>query len=185
MSDHRQSPSLGRFYRAVTVTEFTGLGTMQCAAFQLFYGTPKRGCARERKSGSQQTPRWREPDSNHRSRSLRKGVSRLLPAGPISWTRVIKHRSSREATMVGRGPLLQGRLFDGGTDGSNPSASSRESCKLHFISRGLARRRAERIERQTTANFRASGRPRTASSTAMMRRIRYPNRRVCPDLRWP
>jgi hypothetical protein len=42
---------------------------MQCAAFQLFYGTPKRGCARERKSGSQQTPRWRERDSNPRSPS--------------------------------------------------------------------------------------------------------------------
>ena len=37
---------------------------MRCAAFQLFYGTPKRGRARERKSGSQQTPRWRKADSN-------------------------------------------------------------------------------------------------------------------------
>jgi len=33
-----------------------------------------------------------------------KRVSRLWPAGPISWTGVIKHRSSRETTMVGRGP---------------------------------------------------------------------------------
>jgi hypothetical protein len=49
------------------------------------------------------TLRWREPDSNHWSHSLPK-VSRLLPAGPISWTGVIKHRSFRETTMVGRGP---------------------------------------------------------------------------------
>jgi hypothetical protein len=42
-----------------------------------------------RKRSSQRTQRWREPDSNHRSRSLRKGVSRLLPAGPISRTRII------------------------------------------------------------------------------------------------
>ena len=33
---------------------------------------------------------------------------------------VIKHRSSRETTMVGRGASLDGRLFFGGTDGSNP-----------------------------------------------------------------
>ena len=43
---------------------------------------------------------------------------------------VIKHSSSRETTVVGRGPPLHGRLFDGGTDGSNPSPSSGESCKL-------------------------------------------------------
>jgi hypothetical protein len=43
-----------------------------------------------------------------------KGVSRLLPAGPISWTRVIKHRSSRETTMVGRGPLLHAVSFTAG-----------------------------------------------------------------------
>jgi hypothetical protein len=42
---------------------------------------------------------------------------------------VIKHRSSRETTVVGRGPPLHGRLFDGGTDGSNPSSSSGESYK--------------------------------------------------------
>jgi hypothetical protein len=40
---------------------------------------------------------------------------------------VIKHRSSPETTVVGRGPPLDGRLFDGGTDGSNPSSSSGES----------------------------------------------------------
>src|SRR6516164_7000114 len=33
---------------------------------------------------------------------------------------IIKHRSSRETTMVGRGASLDGRLFLGGTDGSNP-----------------------------------------------------------------
>jgi hypothetical protein len=34
---------------------------------------------------------------------------------------VIKHRSSRETTMVGRGASLDGRLFLGGTDGSTGS----------------------------------------------------------------
>jgi hypothetical protein len=43
-----------------------------------------------------------------------KGVSRLLPAGPIIWTQVIKHRSSRETTMVGRGPLLHAVFFTAG-----------------------------------------------------------------------
>jgi len=42
---------------------------------------------------------------------------------------VIKHRSSRETTMVGRGASLDGRLFLGGTDGSNPVPSSEESCE--------------------------------------------------------
>jgi len=41
---------------------------------------------------------------------------------------VIKHRSSRETTMVGRGASLDGRLFLGGTDGSNPVPSSEESA---------------------------------------------------------
>jgi len=40
---------------------------------------------------------------------------------------VIKHRSSRETTMVGRGGSLDGRLFLGGTGGSNPVPSSKES----------------------------------------------------------
>jgi len=38
---------------------------------------------------------------------------------------VIKHRSSRETTMVGRGASL-----DGGTDGSNPFPSSGESANF-------------------------------------------------------
>ena len=41
---------------------------------------------------------------------------------------VIKHRSSRETTMVGRGASLDVRLFLGGTDGSNPVPSSAESA---------------------------------------------------------
>ena len=42
---------------------------------------------------------------------------------------VITHRSSRETTMVGRGAALDGRLFPGGTDGSNTVPSSEESCE--------------------------------------------------------
>ena len=34
--------------------------------------------------------------------------------------------------MVGRGPPLPGRLFDGGTDGSNPASSSGESANYRF-----------------------------------------------------
>src|SRR6516164_4169711 len=70
----------------------------------------------------------RPPHSVYRYRSCER-VSRLLPngdAGLISWM-VLKHRSSRETTMVGRGPPRHGRLFDGGTDGSNPVPSSSES----------------------------------------------------------
>ena len=40
---------------------------------------------------------------------------------------VIKHRSSRETTTVGRGASLDDRLFLDGTDGSNPIPSSTES----------------------------------------------------------
>ena len=49
---------------------------------------------------------------------------------------VIKHRSSRETTMVGRGAALDGRLFLGGTDGSNPVPSSGESANHRFLSGG-------------------------------------------------
>src|SRR6516164_9496132 len=49
---------------------------------------------------------------------------------------VIKRRSSRETTMVGRGASLDGRLFLGGTDGSNPVPSSGESANHQFLSGG-------------------------------------------------
>jgi hypothetical protein len=38
----------------------------------------KRGCARERKSGSQQTPRWREMDSNYWSRHEETSLGRAM-----------------------------------------------------------------------------------------------------------
>jgi len=46
----------------------------------------------------------------------------------LDW--VLKHRSSRETTMVGRGASLDDLLFLGGTDGSNPVPSSGESSEL-------------------------------------------------------
>ena len=49
---------------------------------------------------------------------------------------VIKHRSSREPTMVGRGASLDGRLFLGGTDGSNPVPPSAESREVRIDLRG-------------------------------------------------
>jgi hypothetical protein len=67
---------------------------------------------------------------------------------------VIKHRSSRETTMVGRGASLDGRLFLGGTDGSNPVPSSDEqklatSSGARPPSRAAARRKRKLIRRQT------------------------------------
>ena len=47
---------------------------------------------------------------------------------------VIKHRSTRETTVVGRGASLDGRLFFDGTDGSNPVPSSGESANHRFLS---------------------------------------------------
>ena len=45
---------------------------------------------------------------------------------------VIKHRSSRETTMVGRRASLDGTLLLGGTDGSKPVPSSGESVANRF-----------------------------------------------------
>src|SRR5215469_13444010 len=53
---------------------------------------------------------------------------------PIELDGVIKYRSSRETMMVGRGVSLDGRLFLGGTDGSNPVPSSGESTNFRFLS---------------------------------------------------
>src|SRR6516162_6842962 len=91
------------------------------------------------KLSSQRTPRWREVDSNHRSRSA-KGLSAVAEGRSRTdkLDRVIKHRSSRETTMVGRGASLHGRLFLGGTDGSNPPPSSAESANYQFRSRQAA-----------------------------------------------
>src|SRR6516164_10686918 len=67
-------------------------------------------------------------------RSNSRGVRKVGPglpmrdAGPISWMGSLKHRSSRETTMVGRGASLDGCLFLGGTDGSNPVPSGGESA---------------------------------------------------------
>jgi len=46
---------------------------------------------------------------------------------------VIKRRLSRETTMVGRGASLDGCLFFGGTDGSNPVPSSGESTSRAIL----------------------------------------------------
>jgi hypothetical protein len=51
---------------------------------------------------------------------------------------LIKHRSSRETTMVGRGPLSTA-VFLGGTDGSNPVPSSGESGENAGLTRDRPR----------------------------------------------
>jgi hypothetical protein len=82
----------------------------------------------EAKSGGRRTVCWREPDSNHRYRSYER-VSRTLPngdAGLISWMGSLSTGRLARRRWLG-GPPLHGRLFDGGTDGSNPSSSSSES----------------------------------------------------------
>src|SRR5207237_9115598 len=64
-----------------------------------------------------QTPRWRERDSNHRSRVTRPTFrGRLMSVGP----RQRKSRREREPTARGRRRLR-------GTDGSNPASSSSQS----------------------------------------------------------
>ena len=71
---------------------------------------------------------WREPDLNHRSRLVKGLLSADERCRTDKLDGVIKHRSSRKTTMVGRGATLDGRLFRGGTDGSNPTSSSEESA---------------------------------------------------------
>jgi hypothetical protein len=64
-------------------------------------------------SSSHPTPRWREPDSNHRSRSCENGLA-VVVGRTDRLDGLIKHRSSRATTMVGRGPPFDGRLFTAG-----------------------------------------------------------------------
>src|SRR5215813_5469210 len=63
--------------------------------------------------------------------ALAKGLSAVADGGRRTdkLDGVIKHRSSRETTMVGRGTSLHGRLFLSGTDDSNPVPSAGESVR--------------------------------------------------------
>src|SRR5215471_21195430 len=61
---------------------------------------------------------------------------------------IIKPRSSRETSVVARGSLLNRRLVDGGTDGSNPSPSSGESgANLSLAGIRLSRSRSRGFPR--------------------------------------
>jgi hypothetical protein len=77
---------------------------------------------------------------------------------------IIKHRSSRETTMVGRGASLDGRLFLGGTDGSNPFPSSGEPPS--HVRLAFPRLRGSRYNDRGTASS-----PRTGE-TSMARTLR-------------
>ena len=68
----------------------------------------------------------------------------------------MKPRSSRETSVVARGSLFDGRLVDGGTDGSNPSPSSGESYELAGRDRYRFTARQQRGQRQRSAR-RAEG----------------------------
>ena len=92
------------------------------------------------RSGSQLTRRWREPDSNQLSRSCERSLGCCRRGRRTDkLDRVIKRRSSRETTMVGRGASPHGHLFLGGTDGSNPVPSSGESANPRSLSRRTIR----------------------------------------------
>jgi hypothetical protein len=60
---------------------------------------------------------------------------------------IINPRSSRETSVVARGSLLNGRLVDDGTDGSNPSPSCGESSKLRH--HGSWSRRSSELTRHS------------------------------------
>jgi hypothetical protein len=109
-------------------------------AHTAMHPTLARTTRRSAKSGGRRSdPRdgarqaQRVPTRSALSRSARTTAAlSALPnggAGPMGWMGSIKPRSSREMSVVARGSPLNGRLVDGGTDGSNPSPSSGESCK--------------------------------------------------------
>ena len=77
---------------------------------------------------------------NHRSRLVKGLLSADERCRTDKLDGVIKHRSSRKTTMVGRGATLDGRLFRGGTDGSNPVPSSGESVSP--VDNGAAREKS-------------------------------------------
>jgi hypothetical protein len=70
-----------------------------------------------RKSGSQQTHRWRKPDSNHRSR-----LTQVFEVGPCWFIRASEMSAWTRTTARGRRARLRG------TDGSNPASSTGGSC---------------------------------------------------------
>ena len=83
---------------------------------------------------------------------------------------VIKHRSSRETTMVGRGASLDVRLFLGGTDGSNPVPSSAES----------ASNRSNGVRGQMSANYRLASRPTLTTDLMVENRRKHDQTaRIC------
>src|SRR6516164_3753976 len=79
---------------------------------------------------------------------------------------VIKHRSSRETTMVGRGASLDGRLFLGGTDGSNSVPSSGESGELPYSAAGSSRSRRQCANEETSTAGRMALWPMSCSMPA-------------------
>ena len=90
-------------------------------------GTPSIKCSDEAA-----IPR-RPPHSVYRSRSWERPL--VVAEGRSRTDKldgVIKHRSSRETTMVGHGASLHGRLFLDGTNGSNPLPSSAGSIANLF-----------------------------------------------------
>src|SRR3974377_2079037 len=81
------------------------------------------------------THRWRERDSNHRSRSydrvstVAEGSTRTdKPDGVIF---------ARRRRLAADPPLSTAVSFTGGTDGSNPSSSSAESANFRSLARPM------------------------------------------------
>src|SRR6516162_4823276 len=117
-------PATARIYTANDRSDSFSDDARRCSGRLAGYrGTPSIKCSDEAPIPC------RPPHSVYRSRSWERPL--VVAEGRSRTDKldgVIKHRSSRETTMVGHGATLDGRLFLGGTDGSNPSPSSTESA---------------------------------------------------------
>ena len=152
------------------------------------------GTSQRRKTEVRLTHRWREEDSNHRSRLKYRPFGRpasvserfgwrlahsskpaLCPVARLTRIRIspivfrtfgLPHRARRCRNSV---------ALAGWTDGSNPLSSSGESCKLHFASPALVTSdsgRAGGPKRAICWHLFTAGSPRASTHPILRRRIR-------------
>ena len=117
-------PATARIYTANDRSDSFSDDARRCSGRLAGYrGTPSIKCSDEAPIPC------RPPHSVYRSRSWERPL--VVAEGRSRTDKldgVIKHRSSRETTMVRHGASLHGHLLLGGTDGSNPLPSSKESA---------------------------------------------------------